>query len=134
MLSNGLETRPGAPWKRLLLRALLETPVQHASLSATSGVLTIDFRLGTSLNIPLTANLSSIVLRGVVPGKVQSMLLVFTADGTQRTGLAAAWLPIIFPSNTPPIFTLTTNKRDAISIANPDAGSPFLGFVGGQNF
>lgn len=126
----GFDQRPylDGPARAIGLRQVTESFIMAPIVS---GVLTINLMRATIHRIPLSANITSIVLLGRRPGRVHNALLHFVADGTLRT---ITWSPIIWPGGAPPTMTSTNGKKDEVAIVNPEGDGVFQAFIGGQNF
>lgn len=97
-----------------------------------AGVLTIDCSIGTILSINLTTNITSVTFTNVpVATNAYSVILSFTADGTQRT---ITWpASVRWPNGTAPTMTATLNKVDTLVLYTYDNGTNWFGFISGQN-
>lgn len=116
-------------WARELLgiRTLSEIT---STAAISSGTLAIDLSLGTTFNVTLNADITSIAISNI-PSGASSFTLVFTADGTPRSITWGA--SILWPSALAPTLTSTNGKEDIFSFVSLDGGTSWLAFVGGQN-
>lgn len=99
-----------------------------------AGTLTLNLSTGTHFEVPLNANINTLTISNVPnpADGVVAFTIAFTADGTPRT---ITWpASVKWPSGTAPTMTSTNTKIDIITFVSYDAGTSWLGFVGGQSF
>lgn len=100
----------------------------------SSGTLTLDLATATHFEVSLNANITTLTISNIpAPSDgVVAFTVKFTADGTLRT---ISWPGTVkWPGNVAPTMTSTNGKIDVITFISYDAGTSWLGFVGGQNF
>lgn len=96
----------------------------------TSGVLNLDFSLGTVFQVNFNASITSLAFSNASGSGANGITLILTQDG----GTAITWpASVKWPLNTPPILSTLTGKKDVLVFLTVDAGFSFLGFVAGQN-
>lgn len=98
--------------------------------SIAGSALTLDLKSGSTFNITLNSNISSMTLSNVPSAGLVSVLLIFTSDGTARS---VTWpASIKWEFGVAPSITSTLNKRTLISLLTVDGGSTWFGLVLGQ--
>lgn len=129
-VDGGTGTRKMAPGA---MRQVSET---FASITPSSGVLTVDLSAGTVFNASLTGNVSSFTVSNAIASRANAFTLILAQDGTGGrtvsftfTGKTLKW-----PSAVAPSISTAANKVDVYSFVSADGGSTWLGFVGGQNY
>lgn len=103
-----------------------------AGASIVSGVLTLNLGAASMFLVPLTANITSVVLTNVPASGGAVVSIRFTADGTART---IAW-PASFRwgGAGAPTMTSTSGKVDWVQLITVDGGTTWDAFANGQNF
>lgn len=100
----------------------------------SSGTLTLNLNTSQVFLVSLNANITTLTISNT-PADSNTLVgftVIFTADGTLRT---ITWPGSVkWPGGTAPTMTSTSTKKDVISFITTDAGTTWLGFVGGQNF
>jgi hypothetical protein len=105
-----------------------------ATAAISSGTLTLNLSTARVFLVTLNANITTLTISNVpsTASSVVSFTLILTADGTART---VTWpASVKWPGGTAPTLTSTNTKKDVISFVSTDAGTTWLGFVGGQSY
>lgn len=100
----------------------------------SSGTLTLNLNTSQVFLVSLNANITTLTISNT-PADSNTLVgftVIFTADGTART---ITWpASVKWAGGTAPTMTSTNNKKDVLSFITTDAGTTWLGFVGGQSF
>jgi hypothetical protein len=112
-------------------------PETRTSPTISSSTLTVDLSAGSVFSVSLNANITTLTISNApsaASGTSHAMTftLALTADGTQRTIVWPA--SIKWAGGTAPSLTATNGKIDVFTFLSINAGTNWLGFVGGQNF
>lgn len=113
----------------LRLRYFVESAYQ---MQFSSGVLTVDFNLGTYGYVTLTQNASSLVFTGVNMNQLNNYVLQHTIEFIQdATGNRSITWPVSvkFPGGTPISLSTAANARDIVSLYSRDAGATWYAFL-----
>lgn len=112
----------------VIAQQIVETVVDAPIVA---GVLTIDLTQGSIFRTVIDANITSIVITGVVANYVNSFTWKTVADGNSYSQTWSS-VPILWPSSAAPVLTTTLNAVDWYSfmLENGD----WYGFVAGQNY
>jgi hypothetical protein len=112
-------------------RGYLETT---SAPTISSGTLTLNLNNSRTFLVSLNANITTLTISNVpsASSTVVSFTVIFTADGTART---ITWPGSVkWPAGTAPTLTSTNAKKDVFSFVSTDAGTTWLGVIGGQNY
>lgn len=103
------------------------------TVAITSGTLTLDLTTGTFFNVSLSQNITTLTFNGIpASGKVSSITIMFTMDGTPRT---VAWPPSVrWAGGTAPTLSSIAGRVDIITLITRDGGANWFGVVTGQNY
>lgn len=100
----------------------------------SSGTLTLNLNTAQVFLVSLNASVTSFTVSNTPADSNTAVgfTLILTADGTAQT---IAWpANIKWANGTTPTLTSTNLRKDVLSFFTTDAGTNWLGFVGGQNF
>lgn len=96
----------------------------------TSGVLNLNFVLGTVFSVNFNANITTLAFQNVSSAGAVGLTLILTYGG----GTSITWPSSVkWPLSTPPILSTLAGKKDVFIFLTVDGGTTFLGFVAGQN-
>ena len=105
-----------------------------SSPTITTNTLTLDLSVAQVFTVALNASVTTLTISNTPATASRSIAftLILTADGTART---ITWPGSVkWASASPPTLTSTNGKIDVFTFVTTDAGTTWLGFVGGQNF
>jgi hypothetical protein len=105
-----------------------------SSPAISSNTLTLDLSVAQVFTVSLNSSVTTLTISNTPATSSRSIAftLILTADGTART---ITWPGSVkWASASPPTLTSTNGKIDVFSFVTTDAGTTWLGFVGGQNF
>ena len=120
----------------VIIPGLLDV-VQYIETSPTvaisAGTLVLDLSTGTFFNVSLSQNITTLTFTNVASvGKVSSITILFTMDGTPRT---ITWPGSVrWAGGTAPTLTSIAGKVDIFTFITRDGGTNWFGFITGQNF
>lgn len=100
----------------------------------SSGTLTLNLNTSQVFLVNLNANITTLTISNTPSDSNTAVgfTVIFTADGTART---VTWPGSVkWASGAAPTLTSTNGKKDVLSFLTTDAGTTWLGFVGGQSF
>ena len=113
------------------LRGVKNLSEVSASVSISSGTLTLDLSTAGVFYVNLNASITTLTISNVQSVGSSAFTLIFTADGTPRS---VTWGgSILWPAGSSPVLTSTNSKKDVFSFVTLDGGTNWHGFVGGQN-
>lgn len=126
-----VEVAPGQ-FVRTLRRLAIELVDREsvAAVSIVGGVVNIDLLATTIFTIPLTANITSLLLSAIEAGHAGSFILEFTADGTQRT---VAQPGNVVPMNGTYTPSAGNGKKDRLLYESIDGGTTWRMWIVFQN-
>lgn len=111
------------------LKDYAETVVAHGNMGATE---TFDCEGGNTHTGTLDSNVTFTLSNPPATGKLGTITMILTADGTSRT---ITWPgSVVWPGGVAPTMTATNGKRDIITLITTNAGTTWFGIVVGQNF
>lgn len=120
--------------KELQKAILVDTGEKAASVSSSSGVLTIDLTTAQHFYTTLTENVTSVVVTGWSPtGNLKPVIIEVNQDGTGGRTFAfpAGWR---WPGGIVPVVTSTAGAVDQFVITSRDAGTTIDASARGQGF
>jgi hypothetical protein len=113
------------------LRGVKNLSEVSASVSISSGTLTLDLSTAGVFYVSLNADITTLTISNTQSVGSSAFTIIFTADGTPR---AVVWGgSILWPAGASPLLTSTSGKTDVFSFVTLDSGTNWYGFVGGQN-
>lgn len=109
-----------------------DVQITKTAPAIAAGVLTLNCALSNFFAVSLDANVTTLTISNpAASGKLTSIQVMFTADGTVRT--VAAPSGGVYPGGAAPVMTGTLNKRDFILYESVDGGTTWFIFTLGQN-
>ena len=108
---------------------MLDYSIAHQSVSSVSGVLTIDFELGNSVDVMLTEDVTSVVLENPPPtGRRGRLEIDFLQDSTGSWTVGGWPAAVKWPGGTAPTITATADTgTDTVILTTREAGTEYRG-------